>query len=114
MYSSGEGISTPTSAILDGGVPPPSIGTSRPSASTAPLSPSSRVVQPSAPSNVVDMASGVVTSIPSAPFSSPSFMQPTQSIPSGSSSFFQGFLWNGGHIPPSTPYVGPTPAYVGM
>ena len=114
MSSFGEGISTPTSAILAGGVLPPPVGAPRPSASTAPLSPSSRVVQPSAPSIVVDSFSGVVTGIPSAPFGSPSFMDTTQSGPSGSSSFVQGFLWNGGNIPPSTPYVGPTPAYVSM
>ena len=41
MFSSREGISTPTSAILVSGVPPPSVGAPRPSASTAPLSQSS-------------------------------------------------------------------------
>ena len=77
MSSSGEGISTPPSTILASGVPPPPVGAPRPSASTAPLSPSSRVVQPLTPSNVVDTPSGVVTRIPSAPFASPSFMQTT-------------------------------------
>ena len=28
--------------------------------------------------------------------------------------FVHGFPWNGGHIPPSTPYVGPTPSSVGV
>ena len=110
----GEGIFTPTSTILVGGVPPPPVGAPRPSASTAPFSPSSRVVQPSTPSNVVDISSGVVTGISNAPFASHSFMQTVERGPSGSSSFVQGFPWNGGHIPPSTPYVGPTPTYVGM
>ena len=67
-------MSTPTSGMLVGGVPPPLVGTPRPSASTAPLSPSSWVVQPSTSSNVVGLSSGVVTGIPSAPFASPSFM----------------------------------------
>ena len=114
MANYGEGISTPTSAILAGGVPPPLVGTPRPSAFIAPLSPSSRVVQPSTSSHVVDPSSGVVTGIPSAPFATPSFMHTAQSAPSGSSSFIQGFPWNGVHITPSTPYVGPTPSYVGM
>ena len=84
---SGEGISTPNSSILVGGVPPPPVGTSIPSASTAPLSPSSQVVQPPTPSNVVDQSSGVVTRVPCALFSSPSFMHTTQSGPSRSSLF---------------------------
>ena len=84
MSSSREGISTPTSTILDGGVPPPLVGAPRLSTSTAPLSPSSRVVQPPAPSDVVDMSSGVVTSITRAHFASPYFMETTQSSPSGS------------------------------
>ena len=74
MANSGEGISTPTSTMLVGKVPPPLVGTLRPSASTAPLSPSIRVVQPLVSSHVVDPSSGVVTWIPCAPFSSPSFM----------------------------------------
>ena len=75
MSSYGEGIYTPTSSILDGGVPPPLIGTLIPSESTTPLSPSSQVDQPLTPSNVVDPFSGVVTSILSASFPSSSFMQ---------------------------------------
>ena len=70
--------------FLAGGVPPPPVGALIPSASITHLSPSSQVVQPSTPSNVVDPSSGVVTGIPSAPFTFPSFMQ---SGPSGSTSF---------------------------
>ena len=114
IFRFGEGIPTPTLATMAGGFLPPPVGASRPSTSIEPLSPSSRVVQPSAPSNVVDPSSGVVIRIPSAPFSFPSFMQSAQSGPSGSSSSIHGFPWNGLHIPPSTPYVGPSPAYVGM
>ena len=114
MANSREGISIPTSAMLVGGVPPPLVGTPRPSASTTPLSLSSQVVEPPDPSHAADPSSGVVTGIPSAPFASPPFMHTAQSGPSGSSSFVLGFPWNGGHIPPSTPYVGPTPAYMGM
>ena len=73
MASSAEGMSTPTSAVLAGGVPPPPVGNPIPSAPTAPLSPSNRVVQPPTSSNVVGPSSGVVTGIPSAPFASPSF-----------------------------------------
>ena len=75
MSRSGEGMSTPTSAILASGVSPPPVSAPKPSASIAPLSPSARVVQPSTPSNVVDPSSGMVTRIPSAHFASPSFMQ---------------------------------------
>ena len=95
-------------------MPPPPDGTPRSNAPTTPLSPSSRVVQPLTYSNVEGPSSRVVTDILNAPFASPSLMNTAQSGPSGSSSFVQGFLWNGGHIPPSTPYVGPTPTYVGM
>ena len=99
MASSAEGISTPTSAVLVGGVTPPPVGTPRPSAPTAPLSPSIWVVQPPTSLNVVGPSSGFVIGVPSAPFASPSFMHTSQSGHAGSSSFFQGFLWNGGHIP---------------
>ena len=87
MSSSREGIFTPTSAILDGGLPPPPVGAPRPSTYTTPLSPSSWVVQPPTPSIVVYSSSGVVTGISSAPFASPSFMQTDQSVRNGSSSF---------------------------
>ena len=56
----------------------------------------------------------MVTRIPSIPTIPSSFPYTTQSGPVGSSAFVQGFPWNGGHIPPSTPYVGPTPSYVGV
>ena len=114
MASSGEGPSTPILAILAEGVPPPPIGTPRTNIPATPSTPASRVVQPPASTNVVGPSGGVVTGIPSAPFASPSFAHTAQSGPVGSSSFVQGFPWNGEHIPPSTTYVGPTPAYVGM
>ena len=114
MASSAEGMSTPTSTILARGVAIPPIGASRPSTLVTPLSPSSQVVQPLTSPNVIGPSGGVVTRIPSASFASPTFMHTAQSGPVGSSSFAQGFPWNGGHIPPSTPYVGPTPTYVGM
>ena len=114
MANSREGISTPISSMLAGGVPPPPVATPRPSASTTPLSLSIQVVQPPASSHVVDPFSGVVIGIPSAPFRSPSFMHISYSGPSRFSSFVQAFLWNGGNITASTPYVGPTPTYVGM
>ena len=87
MSSAGEGMSIPTSAILAGGVLPPPVSSPRPSASIAPTSPSARVVQHSAPSNVVGQSSGVVTRISISPFTSPSFMQTAQSGPSGSTLF---------------------------
>ena len=37
--------------------------------------------------------------------------QSAQSGPSGSNSFIQGFQWYGVHMPPSAPYVGPSPTY---
>ena len=114
MSSVGESPSTLISTILAEGVPPPLVGTPRKNIPATPLTPSSRVVQPSTSTNVVGTSCGVVTRIPSVPFASPSFLHTTQSGPIGSFSFVQGFLWNGGHIPPSTHYVGPTPTYVGM
>ena len=107
-------MSTPTLSMLDDGFSPPLVNAPIPSASTAPLSSSARVVNPSVPSNVIGQSSGVVTRIPSVPFTSSPFMQSVQSVPSGSTLFVQGFSWNGGHIPPSTPYVGPSPTYVGV
>ena len=65
-------------------------------------------------SNLAYPSGGVVTRIPISPFASPSFAHTAQSGPIGSSPFVQGFPWNGGQIPPSTPYVGPTPTYVEM
>ena len=81
-------MSTPTSSMMDGEVSPPPMSTPRPSASTAPLSLSARVVNPSTPSNVIGYSSGVVTRIPSVPCTSFPFMQSAQSGPSGSTSFF--------------------------
>ena len=95
-------------------MPPPPIGAPRTSIPTTPLTPASRVVQPLSPTNLEGTSSGVVTWIPSVPSVPTSFAHTTQSGPIGSLSFFQGFSWNGGHIPPSTPYVGPTSVYVGV
>ena len=88
MARSGEGISTPTSVVLAGGVPSSLVATPRPNAPTTPLSLSSWVVKPPTYSNVVDPYSGVFFGIPSAPFSSPYFMHTSHSGPVGSSSFF--------------------------
>ena len=95
-------------------MPPPPIGTPRTNIPVTPLTPASQVVQPPASTNVVGTSGGLVIGIPSVPSASPSFAHTTQSGPIGSSSFVHGFPWNGGHIPPSTPYVGPTPTYVGV
>ena len=80
-------------------MPLPPIGTPRPNAPAAPLSPSSQVVQPLASSHVVYPSSGVVTGIPGAPFATPSFMHTAQSGPSGSSSFVRVFHGMGGTFP---------------
>ena len=87
MASLGEGPSTLISTILVEGVPPPPVGNPITSIPTTPLTPSSRVVQPPTSTNVVAPSSGVVTSIPSAPFASPSFAHTAQSSLVGSSSF---------------------------
>ena len=50
------------------------INTPRPSASTAPLSLSAQVVNPSTPSNVIGYSSGVVTRIPSVTYASSPFI----------------------------------------
>ena len=112
MSSSGEGMPTPTSAMMVSRVSPPSMSALRPSSSAAPLSPSAQLVNPSTPSYITGHSNGVVTGIPSAPYTSSPFMHNAQIGMSGSTSFVQGFMWNGGHITPSTPYVGPSPAYV--
>ena len=114
MASSRDGPSTPISVIPVEGVPPPPVGTPRTNTPTTPLTPASRVVQPPTSTNVVGSYVGLVVGISNAPFASPSFAHTAQSGPLGSSSFVQGFFWNGKHIPPSTPYVGPTPTYVGV
>ena len=74
MASSREGPSTPISAIPAEGVPPPPVGAPRTNTPTTSLTPSSRVVQPQNSTNVVGSSGGVVTGIPSAPFTSPSFV----------------------------------------
>ena len=56
----------------------------------------------------------MVTRIPSVPTVPTSFTHTAQSGPIGSSTFVQGFPWNGGHISSSTPYIGPPPSYVGV
>ena len=114
MASLGDGPSTPISVIPAKGVSHPLVVTHRTHIPSTPLTLASQVVQPPNSTNVVGPSSGVVTGIPSGPFASPSFAHTAQSGPVGSSSFVQGFPWNGGHIPPSTLYVGPTPTYVGM
>ena len=114
MSTAGESSSTSTLAAPVEGVPPPQVGAPRTSIPTTPLTPASWVVQPPAPTNLAGTSGGVVTGIPSVPSVPTSFAHTVQSGPIGSSSFVQGFPWNGGHIPPSTPYVGPTPSYVGV
>ena len=114
MASARESPSTPSLAIPTEGVPPPLVGTPRTYIIYTPLTPSIWVVQPLASTNVVSSSGGVVTGIPSVPSTSPSFADTAQSGPIGYSSFVQGFPWNGGNIPPSAPYVGPKPAYVGV
>ena len=114
MSSVGESSSTSTSTAPAEGVPPPPIGAPRTSIPTTPLAPASWEVQPSAPTSLAGTSGCMVTGIPSVPLVPTSFPHTAQSGPIGSSSFVQGFPWNGGHIPPSTPYVGPTLAYVGV
>ena len=114
MSIAGESPSTPISAILTERVPPSPVCTPRTSITGTPLTPASWVVQPPTSTNVAGTSGGVVTGIPSVPFSSPYFAHTAQSGPVESYSFVHGFPWNGVHIPPSTPYVGPTPAYVGV
>ena len=73
MASSGEGPSTPILAISTEGVPTPPVGTPKANIPATPLTPVGWVVQPLVSTNVVRPYCGVVTRIPSAPFSSPSF-----------------------------------------
>ena len=72
------------------------------------------MVQPPVHSNLAGTSGDMVIGIPSIPTVPSSFPYTTHSGLVGSSAFVQGFPWNGGHIPPSTPYVGPTPSYVGV
>ena len=103
-----------TSTLLVEGVLPPPVSAPRSSLPSTPLTPASRVVQPPVHSNLGGTSSDMVTGIPSIPTIPYSFPYTTQSSPVGSSAFVQGFPWNGGHIPPSIPYVGPSPSYVGV
>ena len=103
-----------TSTILVEGVLPPPVSTPRSSLPSTPLTPASRVVQPPVYSNIGSMSGDMATGIPSMPTIPSSFPYTTHSGPVGSSAFVQGFPWNGGHIPPSSPYVGPPPSYVGV
>ena len=103
-----------TSPIPADGVLSPSISSPRSSIPSTPLTLASRVVQPPVHSSLASTSGDMVTGIPSIPTVPSSFTYTTQSGPVGSSAFVQGFPWNGGHIPPSTPYVGPSPSYVGM
>ena len=99
MSRSGEGPSTPMLAIPAKGVPPPLVGTPRKNISSTPLTSAIKVVQPLNSTKVVGSSGGVVNGIPNAPFSSPYFAHTSQSGPIGSSSFVQGFMWNGGTFP---------------
>ena len=56
----------------------------------------------------------VVIGIPSVPLTYSPLLQNTQSGHNDSTSFVQGFTWFGGHIPASSPYVGPSPTYAGV
>ena len=91
---------------------PPAVGFPRTSIPTTSLTPASQVVQPPTPTSLAGASSGMVTGIHSVPTVPISFTHTTQSGPIGSLAFVQGFPSNGGHIPPSTPYVGPSPSYV--
>ena len=113
MSTIGEGSFTFTSATPDEGVLPPLVSTPRTNIPTTPLTPASRVVQPPFPTSLAGSSGGMVTGIPSVP-TIPTSVHIAQSGPVGSLAFVQGFPWNGGNIPPSTPYVGPTPSYVGV
>ena len=114
MSTAGESSFTSTSAAPDEGVLPPPVGAPRTSVPTTPLTPASWVVQPPAPTSLAGTSGCMVTGIPSVPTVPTSFTHTTHSGPIGSLDFVEGFPWNGGHIHPSTPYIGPTPSYVGV
>ena len=103
-----------TSTLPVEGVLSPPVSAPRSSFPSTPLTPARRVVQPPVHSNIGGTSGDMVTGIPSIPTIPSSFPYTTQSGPVGSSAFVQGFPWNGGHIPPSSPYVGPSPSYVGV
>ena len=114
MFTTGESYFAFTSSFLAEGVLLPLVSTPRYGIPTTPLNLMSRVVQPPVPISLAGDSSGMVTGIPSIPTVPSSFTHTSQSVPVGSSAFVQGFPWNGGHIPPSTPYVGPSTSYVGV
>ena len=103
-----------TSTIPVEGVLPTPVSAPRSSFPSTPLTPMRRMFQPLVHSNIGGTSGDMVTGIPSIPTIPSSFPYTTQSGPVGSSAFVQGFPWNGGHIPPSSPYVGPSPSYVGV
>ena len=106
MSTIGESSFTSISVTPAEGVLPPLVGTQRISIPTTLLTPASRVIQPLDPTSLAGDFGGMVTQIPSVPTVPTSFAHTTQSGPIGSSVFVQGFTCNGGHIPPSTPYIG--------
>ena len=114
MSSAGESSFVFTLGVPTKGVIPPPVSSHRSSIPSTPLNPASLVVQPPVHSNLAGTFDDMVIGIPSIPTVPSSFTYTTQSGPVGSSAFVQGFPWNGGHIPPSTPYVGPSPSYVGV
>ena len=100
MSSSGKGMYTPTSAMMDDGFSPTMVSASRPNASIAPIVPlkfstplssSARVVSPSMPSNITGQYDGVVTRIPNAAYTSSPFIQNTQSAIVGPLLFLKDF-----------------------
>ena len=111
--------------MIASGVSPSPMSAPRPNVFTTPtmslnfnsstlVSPSARVANPSTPSNINGLSSMVVVAIANVPFTSYPLFPNTQSGPNDSTSFFHGFAWFGGHIPPSSPYVGPSPTYAGV
>ena len=113
MSTMGESSFVFTSAFSAEGVLPPLVSAPISSIPTTPLTLASRVVQPPVPTILAGASGGMVTGIPSVPIVPTSFAQTAQSGSTGCLAFVQGFPWNGGNIPPSTPYVGPPPSYVG-
>ena len=124
MSNIGEGsrdINTPTSTMLIGIASPSHVCvplSNIPNASVVSLSfnpfnhlsLSARVVGPSAPTiPTTSSANVVVTGVPSIPFTSSPLFQKFHNNPSGSTPLVQGYPWYGVHIPPSMPYVVPTP-----
>ena len=106
MSTAGESSFVFTSTTSAKVVLPPPASAPRSNITTMPLTPASQVVQPLAPTSLAGASGGMVTGIPSIPIVPSSFTYTAQSGLVGSSTFVQGFPWNGGHIPPSTPYVG--------